>query len=828
MSIGNGWTDSPLINIINNQLCFSGEEMTINEETLIVSSRAISVESTFIYNGIDIGLVLWYNNTGHIKYVLSPQGLSVARYYEGNTLNLKNYTFSTDGDILAPQAGEVVILKAEIYRTNIKCYLGDRIIFNLEQNAFSQGSFGIFGTENAKCTRFVVKSNGILNWNRHIEDGCICIRDKEGIRFSNAALGYSYVSQQVPTINSSLYTVSIPYKGNLHVEIYNGATLLTSKDGLSEQSDILIVSFTAASDSTEIRMGTTIEGETIVYTPQIENKAFATSITQASRDRATLSFPAERIDRYTGGISISIKPLHTYSTGILPIFYYNDSFNLVYADGNFVLTYGAQTLSIPYILTTDSYHNIAATWINGDMIRMSIEEVSDDLVITDQTIDRSSVLLIGCNPSISANAAVNKLIIHAGEIQIEYMSAYTIEQAKEDARFVINTDFSSGALNFSENKITVPNPKPMTPIIVEDEDGTVYDRVYFIDAGQYVVYDRVVKEYTGSKSFTVEYDDLFNVQAYSQTRIYNDISVIGNLITINDLSLDDYNVEDEVLTTTNNVAYYSANKNWLRAAVTVRQITSAGTYEQVDPSAYTIDYKDGLILFRKPVSAISIAVSYSYTMTPEVTIQYTPKNVFCASYDKNIDGYQILLSNTSGKSIAITYENVFGAKEKLVASVETNPFKAANNNGFVYVVSSPISVSSLDVTVTPSGLIADGNQIATITVECLGGKGTPTSNASISVSLEHGNKYGYVEEYRSTEEKQWLESFEAEKIANGEEAAIAKYGYFTTDEHISGRFIYKFHVNNITAGDKFTERIIITDTKSGIGTEVPITIVPRR
>jgi hypothetical protein len=95
------------------------------------------------------------------------------------------------------------------------------------------------------------------------------------------------------------------------------------------------------------------------------------------------------------------------------------------------------------------------------------------------------------------------------------------------------------------------------------------------------------------------------------------------------------------------------------------------------------------------------------------------------------------------------------------------------------------------------------------------------------VSLANGNKYGRIEKYISDEEQQWINLFEAEKALNGEEAATEKYGNLITDEHMSGRFIYKFYVNNITSGGSFTEKILIVENKSGIGTEVPIRIVSK-
>jgi len=474
--------------------------------------------------------------------------------------------------------------------------------------------------------------------------------------------------------------------------------------------------------------------------------------------------------------------------------------------------------------------------MNNNKISVNIyDELSGDteesLVIVGQDIPISDTILIGCTPTMTGNAVIDTLVVYAGETSVENMKAYRVESLQQDNRMVISTDFSSGTLGFSRNKITVPNPKPATPIIVEDEEGTIYERVYFLDQGEYTVYNKVKIKNTGRTTFKVEYDDILSARAYSTAREYKDITINGNAITVNDLVLDTYEATDDELIMTGVGIYKASNQNWLKEyPVTVKRVISEGYYDEVDSSEYIVGYDTGTIIFKTAPTGDTFVASYSYTTVPEFTLQYTPRNVFCASYNKENGGYELLLSNVNGKKVIITYENDYGAETKLATTVEANPFKAASNNGFVYIVDKPVEVTTLDVKVTPESVVADGNQVVTISVDCIGDKSTPTSNASLSVTLEHGNKYGRIERYVSKEEQVLLDAIEAFKQTpeyTGDDSIVQRFGYFVTDEHISGRYVYKFYVNNISTGGAFTEKIIITDTKSGVGTEVPIRIVSK-
>jgi len=348
--------------------------------------------------------------------------------------------------------------------------------------------------------------------------------------------------------------------------VFDGENIIAETRDTSEEIKTLTLSFVSPSESIEVRIGTDTQGETVIYPLQIENKAFATSITRNKRGRAYLSFPAARLNLEAGGLSLIFKPLHKYTFGRLPVFYYNEAFNMYYEAGSFYITYGEQTFDVPFDIDDKLFCNIVLVWFSGDKIELSIssgeEAVSEFFTVSQQNIQREDAILIGCDNEVSGNVILDKLIIHSGEVSLEQMAQYTVDDAGEPG-IIIYTDFAEHTLVLLGNKIIVPAPKPVTPIIVRSEDGSVYERVYFINNDKYSVTDTVEVNYTGNKTFVMSYNNILSARAYSNTRVYNDISIDGNKITINDLELDDKEVTDERLSTVDNVAYHAVNKNWI-------------------------------------------------------------------------------------------------------------------------------------------------------------------------------------------------------------------------------------------------------------------------
>lgn len=759
--LGNGWRDSDICQIDTGALIFTGDGFVVNDITKHYNKNNTVVEADFGWEGVDIGLVLWYNEgIGHIRFVLTSTGFSVIRSYKGNDIVLK-HVLATDINYM-PELGAVA-LKAELFRTNIKCYLGTTLVFNLEQSTYIEGLFGVYGATGASCASFTVQCNSTAGWTKSLFPGCHIAIENEQVTFLNQnTLGDShYIEQSTTLVIGKTYTLSCLYQGSMDIRILNGGdqSLLDSTTVLSAELAPMSLTFAAANTDTVIQIGTGVVGTLVFTTPQLEQKTFATSYVEVDRDRATLSFPANKVDKENGALALWFSMTHDYTSGTLPIFYYNDSFKIWYTAGSLWFKYGTFIQECTIELDANKPYHIIAYWKNGNVCGINLltdagtEDESDthiEVPVSLMTIPYSDTLMIGCDGTISGNVVIDTIVIYAGQTNVSDMVIYRTEPIHEDNRIAVKTDFTNDTLVFSKNKITVPVPKPNTPVIVQDDNDVTYDRVYYINNGQYVLYNTKSFTYTDSKSITVEYDSFVKLEAYSGTKIFTNVTNTGNVITVNDLT----------------------------------------------------DSDEGQM----------------------ITVSYMPRNVFYARYNTSMKGYEIEISNTDGRPITITYEDVLGEDSTLVDTIEANPFKATNNNGFVYVIGNPLSLLSLDIKATPEAVIADGYQIVTISVDCIAEDGTPTGNVELVIDAL---KYGTISRYFSADEQALIDAYNIEKDLHGEEAAVAMYGNIVTDEARSGRYIYKYRVNNITGSSTLTERIIITDKKSGIGTEIPIKIVSK-
>jgi hypothetical protein len=827
-----GWSGADSVIVLTNSIKFFKEGILVNNTTKMKSSQLPAIQGDFTYKSVDTGLVLWYNTIGYIVYKITSNNLSIVRIYDGKEIVIRNSFFS-DLEVTAPAVDSTFTLRAEMNGTNLKCYYNGTLIFNVEQNTFKEGAFGIYGAIGAICNSFSAESNAINNWVRSWattdETGCTTIDNGVVTITKSSPSGSAGIYSTLTTIIGQTYTVSINYIGNLSLSVTEGATTLASTTASSQTEAVASLSFVPTTTSPRININLADGTSLVIKEPQVEQKPFKTSFVSSLREASLFSMPSNNMNRYAGGISMWISPKYTYSTGTLPIFYYNDLFKMQYSAGSFALTYGDAVLSIPFTLAVNGKYHVICTWNNGDQLNVDIydgvNDTTNTLSIASKTFSESDCVYIGCTPTISGNVVIDTIVVYSGQISIATMKGFRSEPTTEDDnRIVISSDFTNECIIYSSNKVIVPVGKSLTPIIVEDESGTIYERVYFTDNSKYTIHNKKVFDYTGSNTFTLDYDNLISVRAYSNTKIYDNVNVSGNIVTINDITEDDVTITNEKMTQVTNKIFMIDRNNVFKNTITIKEFDGNVTYTDIDANSYRID-NNGLIIFSNAPEN-TIVASYKYSPTEKITIEYTPKYVFCADYNDEAGGQEITFSNVSGKAITITFENDTD-DGKLVTTVEANPFKSANNNGFIYVTQTAIQATTLDVKVTPDALLADGNQVATIIIDCIGQNGVPTSNVSLDVSLANGSKYGFIEKYVTDEEQAWITAFEAEKALNGEAAAIAKYGNLITDEHMSGRYIYKFHVNNITTGESFTEKIIVTDTKSQIGTEMPIRIVSK-
>jgi hypothetical protein len=221
----------------------------------------------------------------------------------------------------------------------------------------------------------------------------------------------------------------------------------------------------------------------------------------------------------------------------------------------------------------------------------------------------------------------------------------------------------------------------------------------------------------------------------------------------------------------------------------------------------------------------------------EITLIYSLLNSFSIKYDQKLDQYYIRLSNLNGNGVYIYYEDLYSMDDTLLRQVELNPFKSSNHEGFIYVENTPRKLETFDIKISPDALVANGNDIATITIDCLSEGGAPTSNVSgyiyelndadetvktrvrgLNVKSSYGNK---IERFVSEEEN----LFNLYSDEYGEEAAVERLGQLITEENRAGRFIYKYKAPGSIEEESIVDQITIYDDISGIGVQIPIRIV---
>lgn len=761
--INYGWSGSGdcSIDTINNYIVFNSLSHIYNINTLLDNSNKIIVEGSFIYKGVDNGLILWYNdNLEMIIFSTDGHNIRLQLILDGSTLTLRSYKLDKIG-IINPNIDDIITLKVEIDSNHIACYYNNQLIITYEDPSFSSGYFGIYGETNAICSSFSVKSNKITNWNLHIENGNSIKPDATGklVEFNISNSTYTYIEQNIDTSIDGSYTISLEYNGSIRIEVLDGTTLLDSIDLQSTEYQKGELTFTITSTPmATIRIGSNTIGTHYIRRPQVENKPFSTSFTKDTRQQSNVTFPASNLRVDNGGIAFWFIPKHNYSSELLPLFYYNDNFKLTYQSGIFTFTYGDSQVTVSKAIAKDKEYYISCIWDNGNSILLSIydkeldEHTSNTVYIDTKTINTEEFICIGSTPTDVANIIIDNFVAYKKLVTLDKLLEHKDNQDIYDPQIAIKSTFDNNTFLYDKNIISIPIPRADYPIIVETSNGNVYERVYFIKDDKYSLYNTEEFTYDGTTNqFRVLYDNLLKVKAYTKdnTTIFDNITYADNIITINDL-----------------------------------------TEEHIGK---------------------------------DIVIMYMVKNTYCINYNSKFDQYELELSNVGDGEIIIKYQDS-DLNKKLVKTVELNPFKASNNSGFIYVEDKPRKLETFDVKITPDSIVANGFDIATITIDCLSKDSVPTSYVDLVVT-NLNKQYGAIYKYVSPEEQEWLDY----KNQYGEEAAIQRYGYLITDEHRSGRFIYKYKAGKIpyeeSKGYDLIDQISIYDRISKIGIQIPIRLV---
>ncbi len=121
----------------------------------------------------------------------------------------------------------------------------------------------------------------------------------------------------------------------------------------------------------------------------------------------------------------------------------------------------------------------------------------------------------------------------------------------------------------------------------------------------------------------------------------------------------------------------------------------------------------------------------------ELTIVYQPRNSFVVENLDN-DVFKIQLGKHDGQPFKITYETEEDNVVKLINNIDLNAVNNPQHDGFIYLTDSVYNVDTLDCTIYPKEIRADGKQKAIIIVDCKDENGSIVTDALLTLNAEHG------------------------------------------------------------------------------------------
>ena len=766
-----GWSGSADCSILNNNMLFNTEGYLINEKTMLDNKKQHEIRAEFIYNSLDIGLIIWYNNEiGYLKYTVNNNEIKLERVRDSDNVRLLARKYY-GGSIVAPVKNQTISLKAIVNGDNVKCYYNDVEVINIEQRLFDKGLFGVHASNNEVCSTFSVESKNIENWQVHIENGAYLNNIELGkIEIKSLSNKYTYIYQEVDTSINGSYSISFDYVGSPRLEIYNGSTMIGSKDFAPsiETSRASYVIAISSIPRTIVKIGSKVDSTVIISKPQIEQKPFDTSFTFSTRDKSSLTFPCKQMNINDGGLGMIISPIYDYSNPSkpMPIFYYNDRFNIEYKNGLISAVYGDTNISVSKQLAEGKTYYLYMIWRNKISLMLGIVEMDGNngtyntIGISEQVIPREDYVYIGSTPTDTGNLIVDNLVVYKNYVTSGMLEEHMLDQNYTSENVIIKANFDRETLIYNRNRILVPTPKPGSPLIIQRSDGEVYNRVCFIDGEKYTIYNKEEAIYSDLNSFELSHNDILTIEAEAP-----EYGLIFNNIEVEDIVI-----------------------SGRRTGKSIAKI--------LDDSFK--DIADGAL----------------------IVFTYTIKNTFCLNYDDEYKQYDVILSNVDDEDLLIQYEEESGLDKKLIRTVELNPFKSINNYGFIYIDDTARKLETFDVKITPDSIMANGYDIATISIDCFASDGSSTSNVDIEVASKFG--YGEVSRFIDEDEQLWLKVAEEE----GEDEAINRFGDLVTDEHRSGRFIFKYKAKHLINGEyEIIDQLVIKDRVSKIGIQIPIRLV---
>jgi hypothetical protein len=211
----------------------------------------------------------------------------------------------------------------------------------------------------------------------------------------------------------------------------------------------------------------------------------------------------------------------------------------------------------------------------------------------------------------------------------------------------------------------------------------------------------------------------------------------------------------------------------------------------------------------------------------DLFVWYQPRDCYTIDFNTGDNGTcRITLGRNEGDPVTIIYEaNPYVGDYALAETVDLNALNNPNHQGFMYITQNLDTAEIFRINVSPDEFVANGFNYAVIVLEVVDKYGNPVSRADYEMTTP---SYGSIQTYYSPSYEDYMARKTA-YIALGHTEAewYANYGHYIGLNEMAGRQIFLYRANRLTPGtvDEVTEKILVKDKISGLGTEISIRLV---
>jgi hypothetical protein len=238
------------------------------------------------------------------------------------------------------------------------------------------------------------------------------------------------------------------------------------------------------------------------------------------------------------------------------------------------------------------------------------------------------------------------------------------------------------------------------------------------------------------------------------------------------------------------------------------------------PDDFDQTYHDNILKLKQPLDASYIG--------QKLLVWYQPNDCYTVDFNAGSENTcRVTLGRNDGEPVTIIYEaNPYVGDYALAETVDLNALNNPNNRGFMYITQTIDSAEIFRVNVSPDEFVANGFNYSVIILEVVDKYGNPVSNADYEFT--DTLQYGSIQPYYSPDYEDYLTRKSAYITAgHTEDEWYANYGHYIGLNEMAGRqvFLYRAHRLKSDSLDEVTERIIVKDKVSGLGTEISIRLV---